>query len=290
MNVLKSIDKYYEMTQVRLKPNTVSIHSYIVTALKTALNDLSINDFKQIDYNTGFAIISSLKSFGYERACFINRVLMYLKKVMRSNDIGSSFYRFENLKKDTVPFQRFYSIELKKIMHYIMSLDNSKNSCVYRALILLLLDSGVRISEALNIKISNIDFDSNPMRIFLQKTKTGKNRYAPFSNFSKDFIYDLAQNKDNNGFLFWNYIRKRQLSKQDVKLFYRRMGKKLDIENIHSHRFRKTFASKIVENGMPIEMLQQLFGHSRISTTMIYVQYLESKALDSYNKFNEWKY
>jgi integrase len=158
-------------------------------------------------------------------------------------------------------------------------------------LVYLLLDSGLRINELLNIKITNIDFNdtfTTPSNIYIEDTKTGKPRYAPFSKFSSDDLKELIALDPNREYLFYNFLKKRRLTKDDVKLFYRRLSKKTGIDHIHSHRFRKTFASLLAENGMPVDIIQKLIGHSRITTTMIYIQYDQKYALSQYNQYNSW--
>jgi len=288
MNPTKAINDYYEMTMSYNKKSTNFIHFYTVRSLIDCMNYLDITNLKKIDFETGYKIVRYFKENTGKNNDTINRALMYLKRVIRHNDIANPFLRFKNLPLDTQSFKRIYHEDLKTIVQYVQTMNLSKNSIIYRAMIFLLLDSGMRISELINIKINNIDFSSTPYKILLENTKNGKQRYAPFSDFSKPYILELAQLEPNRSYLFWNLLKDRQLNKNDVRQFYRRLSESLHIDRIHSHRFRKTFASLLIENGMPIEQLQNLFGHSRISTTMIYVQYKETKALTTYSAYNNW--
>ena len=151
---------------------------------------------------------------------------------------------------------------------------------------MLLLDSGLRVSEALNVKISDIDFKNKVIRVLSSKTR--KQRYAPFSNFSNSFINELIAIDLKRDYLFYNFIKNRNINKNDIKLFYRRLKNKLGLERIHTHRFRKTFASLLIENGLNIDDLQRIFDHSRIETTIKYVQHNEKRALSEYRKYNNW--
>src|SRR5690606_11196244 len=112
----------------------------------------------------------------------------------------------------------------------------------------------------------NIDFVNQS--IYLEETKTKKVRYAPFSDFSANNLKEIIALKPQREYLFYNILKDRPLNKNDVKLFYRRLKKALHIDRIHTHRFRKTFGSMLVENGLPIEHLQSIYQHSRITTTM----------------------
>ncbi|MBU1093579.1 MAG: tyrosine-type recombinase/integrase [Firmicutes bacterium] len=290
MTIEKLLDSYFEMNMTMVKKSTKEIHTYYLRSLKACFKELNITNPKKIDHDTGYRIVSYFKENTEKNNDTINRSIRYLKNALKHYDLNSSIHKFRLLSKDTNSFTRFYNDELDMIVQYLHSMDSSPNSITYKTVIFLLLDSGMRISELLNVRIRNIDFASAPYKIFLESTKTGKVRYAPFSDFSKPYIEELISLLPNRTMLFWNFMRNRPMIKNDMRQFYKRLETKLGIERIHSHRFRKTFASLLVENGMPIETLQSLFGHSRVSTTMIYVQYKENKALDSYNDFNKWNY
>lgn len=283
------LNNYLDMTMTIYKKSTIQVHQYTVNSLLKCFKALHIKELNQINNDTGFKIVKYLKENTIKNNASINRDLAYLKKVMHYYEINSTFYKFKNLKSEVKPFKRFYHDDLQTIIRYVQLMNSSDNSLTYKTMIYLLLDSGIRISELINIQIKNVDFTSTPYQILLENTKTGKIRYAPFSDFSKTYIKQLI-NKDpiQRKYLFYNFIKDRPLIKNDVKLFYKRLSRQTGIDNIHSHRFRKTFASLLIENGMPIDQLQNLFGHSRISTTMIYVQFKESKALTSYNDYNKW--
>src|SRR5690606_22934091 len=101
-------------------------------------------------------------------------------------------------KNQVKPYKRFYQEDLHTIIRTVTLLNYSQNSIVYKALVFLLLDSGMRITELLNVKIKNIDFSSQPYKILLENTKTGKIRYAPFSDFSRDYLIELKNTQPIN--------------------------------------------------------------------------------------------
>lgn len=291
MNSIKAVNDYFDKTMIRNKPRTNDFNQRIVYVLHDAFYQLNIDQLESITYETGYSIVKYLMQNRKFCNTSINRILRYLKRVINHYDITSTFKRFENLPPSYKTFRRFTHDELKDIITYMKELNNSINSKVYKALVFLLLDSGLRINELLNVKIDNIDFNeslASPMNIYIEDTKTGKPRYAPFSKFSLDEIKDLIALDPDREYLFYNFLKNRRLNKEDVKLFYRRLSRKTGIKNIHSHRFRKTFASLLAENGMPVDVIQKLIGHSRITTTMIYIQYDQKYALSKYNLFNNW--
>jgi integrase len=288
MNSEYAINQYYDITMAYNKTTTNQINRYYSDSLIACLKSLNLDDLTQINYESGYKIIKYLKTNTNKNNDTINRILRLLKRVFLYHEISSPFLKFKLLSLNTNSFKRLYHDDLKLIIDYVKLMNFSKNSIVYRTMIYLLLDSGIRITELINVKISNIDFSSQPYRILIENTKTGKQRYAPFSEFSLSSIKELISIDPNRKYLFMNLLKDRQLNKNDIKLFYKRLSEKLGIEKIHSHRFRKTFASLLVENGMSIDILQKLIGHSRITTTMLYVQYKETRALKEYITYNNW--
>lgn len=132
-----------------------------------------------------------------------------------------------------------------------------------------LYSSGMRVSELCSLDKSDMNFDSretiivgkgNKERIiyFDAKTKIHLNRY-------------LNMRTDNNPALF--VTRKyphNRLEKNGVELIIRNLGTKANVEDCHPHRFRRTFATNLLDKGVPIEQVQVLLGHSKIDTTLLY--------------------
>lgn len=287
MKILKTLQEYLDLTTSTLKRSTVEMHQRFIDTLGKCFNDLSIKSLKKINFKTGYEIVGWLKDNTRNKHNSINKILGYLKRVMKHYQVESNFYAFKNLPKDTIPFERFYHEELEIIISYVLQMNHTRNSLVYRTLVLLLLDSGMRVSEALNVKISDIDLYGQT--ILVTKSKTSKVRYAPFSDFSSNCIKELIERDPSREILFYNFLKQRPITRHDVKLFYRWLSQKTGIEKIHSHRFRKTFGSILAEKGMPIHYIQALYDHSRLDTTMIYVNYKDTQAIASYREFgNKW--
>lgn len=287
MRIEKELMDYHRITSARNKVSTNEIDLIHIRNMIKCFHIHGIKSLSKVKYNTGYLIIEYLKNNTRNHNNSINKHLRLLKAAMRNYKIFTDFHDFKPLSKDTKPFMRLFHEDLKLVFDYLKNMNYTKNSKVYRTMIFLLLDSGMRIGELLAVKISNIDFEAK--RIYLETTKTGKTRYAPFSDFSYEYVKDLVDADSNRIFLFWNFLKDRQLSYHyDVKNFYKRLKSWLSMNRIHSHRFRKTFASLLSENGMPLDELQKLLDHSKITTTIIYVQHHHNRALNSYNNYNKW--
>ena len=88
--------------------------------------------------------------------------------------------------------------------------------------------------------------------------------------------------------LFWNIIADRPMIRDDARNFFKRLSRRIGIEGIHAHRFRKTFATKLRENGARLEAIQYLLGHSKLATTMIYIDTDLDTTLMEYKKHCDW--
>lgn len=70
-----------------------------------------------------------------------------------------------------------------------------------------------------------------------------------------------------------------------VEIRLRQLGKKLNVERIHPHKFRRTMATRAIDKGMPIEQVQRILGHSQIDTTMQYAMVNQSNVKNSHRKY-----
>lgn len=286
MDAKEKLHEYLDLTKDTMKPNTWDTHRRFTRHILNGLRLFNVTKLEDIDANVGYMLVGYYKNYTTNSNNSINKNLRYLKAVLRHYEIATSFQKFGMLKSDTKPFKKFTHEELKTIINYVRDMELSKNSQVYRTYVMLALDSGMRKSELLNVKNKNIDFKKK--QIYLEVTKNGEHRFAPFSSFSEEEIKKLMEKRTHRKYLFFNKMRNRQLTKNDIKLFYRRMRKATDINSIHTHRFRKTFASTLAENGMPIQYIQKLLDHDDIATTMLYIDYDDLKPLEEYKQYNNW--
>lgn len=286
MNVNKGLLEYLELTKSNYRPSTLESHKRFTKQLIDCFETLKIKRFKQIKLQTGYMIVDYLKKNTMNKNNSINKIINYLKRVMKHYNVYTTFMKFKPLPKDTQPFQRFYHDDLELIIQYMNQADTSKNSIMYKCYVFLALDSGMRKSELLSVKIKDIDFHKS--LIYLDTTKTGKTRYAPFSDFSRQKIIDLININPGREYLMINILKNRRTSNNDIKLFYRYLKRRLGIERIHTHRFRKTFASLLADNGMPPQYIQVLLDHEDIQTTMKYIQYEKMTPYNKYHIFNDW--
>ena len=152
---------------------------------------------------------------------------------------------------------------------------NQSNGHRNRAIIETLYGSGLRVSELVDLTISNIFFKENIIRV---NGKGGKQRLVPLGSYSKKFIQiytnEIRQLKKikpkDKDILFLNR-NGRKISRAMIFTIVRNAANKVGIKKkISPHTFRHSFASHLLENGADLRSIQILLGHESITTTEIY--------------------
>jgi integrase len=141
-------------------------------------------------------------------------------------------------------------------------------SIYIRAVILLYLYTGVRKSELLRAKWSDVDFDSD--ELYLPETKSGKPKTAQLSNAAISVLKKLPQIK-NNPYIFPS-PRKPNSHYVNIDKAWRRVRKKADIEDVTIHDLRRTLGSLMVQEGATLQVVGDVLHHESIKTTLIYAR------------------
>lgn len=166
-----------------------------------------------------------------------------------------------------------------------VEIDSLKAACKNdreRALIELLLSSGIRVSELSGLKLSDIDFDS--MTVHVKKGKGNKSRITYINEIARKYLANYIEKNNISDILFLNQ-RGTQLQPDGIRYILKQIAIRANVENVHPHRFRRTFATNLANRGMSIQDIQQLLGHANISTTMGYVCTADERVKASYKQY-----
>jgi hypothetical protein len=150
------------------------------------------------------------------------------------------------------------------------------SSVKHKLLILLMLDAGLRVSEACSLSLNNFDFKKKILKVrSLKRRETCKKLYRkiPLSARLYAVIADyLYNNKDltNEDFLFPSSSNESHLSRDAANKYLSRLNKRLNIKNLHPHALRHTFATNHISQGTQLENIKEMLGHERYDTTLIY--------------------
>lgn len=187
------------------------------------------------------------------------------------------------------------TLSVDEINALILAIDLSKPEGERnRAILETLYGCGLRVSELLNLKLSDLYFDED----FIKVTGKGnKQRFVPISDVNKKYIniyqYEVRVHlpimKEHQDFLFLNR-RGKQLTRAMVFTITKRLAEKIGLKkNISPHTFRHSFATHLLENGADLRAIQQMLGHESITTTEVYMHVNRSHLAKVLNQYHPRK-
>lgn len=152
------------------------------------------------------------------------------------------------------------------------------------AIVELLMSTGMRVGELVNLNISDMNFED---RSCIVLGKGNKQREVYFDAKTKLHLKQyLASRNDDNEALFVSNIQPHQrLTISTIEYLMRSLGKSANIKKVHPHRFRRSCATMAIDKGMPIEQVKQLLGHTKIDTTMHYALVNQANVKFSHRKY-----
>jgi len=182
-------------------------------------------------------------------------------------------------------------LTLDEVNKIFESVDLSvKSGLRDRAIMETMYASGLRVSELINLEISNIFFEDGFLRIF---GKGSKERIVPIGQTALKFIEkycneerNLLKNKDSHNFVFLNF-RGKKMTRMAVWNIVKKYSSLAGIKKeIHPHTLRHTFATHLLEGGADIRIIQEMLGHSDISTTQIYTHIDKEYLIEIHKSFH----
>lgn len=152
------------------------------------------------------------------------------------------------------------------------------------AIIDMLASTGMRVGEMVLLNRNDIDFNERECIVF---GKGSKERVVYFDARTKIHLQNYLDSRtDNNPALFVSLKSPhKRLKIGGIEVRLREYGKKLGLQKVHPHKFRRTLATIAIDKGMPIEQLQQLLGHRKIDTTLQYAMVKQSNVKIAHRKY-----
>lgn len=188
------------------------------------------------------------------------------------------------------PIRRIHKIRTKKPVKEVISDENMellRDNCKEirdLAMIDLLYSTGMRVGELVRLNIDDLNLEERECIVY---GKGDKERKVYFDARTKLHLQDyIASRKDSNPALFVSLdapYDRLQISGVEIRL--RTLGRRLHLNKIHPHKFRRTMATRAIDKGMPIEQVQKLLGHQQIDTTMQYAMVNQSNVKASHRKY-----
>ena len=152
------------------------------------------------------------------------------------------------------------------------------------AMIDMLASTGMRVGEMVLLNRNDIDFNERECVVF---GKGDKERIVYFDARTKIHLQNYLDSRtDDNPALFVSLQSPHnRMNIGGIEVRLRQLGKRLGLNKVHPHKFRRTLATMAIDKGRPIEQLQQLLGHRRIDTTLQYAMVKQSNVKIAHRKY-----
>lgn len=264
LSIKEAAQIFFNKLKLHNRPGTINYYAAALKPVLKKLQLLRIENTNQINNNFIDKYVNA--RINTVKNTTINKEIKALKTMMsyllEQELISSINFNYKPLPQEQVHIKDIDKNDIIKILNYF---NNSKVSDVYKLAFMLILTTGIRTSELLNIKNSNIDLINN--KIYLDFTKSHRPRYIYIVENVKEL---LKKQMTSDIYLF-------SISVNALRLFFKKIKKRLNINVLSPHKLRHYYATTIYNKSLDIYMVSKLLGHQEIKTTQIYLS-INSKA------------
>lgn len=281
LNYISNIKKYSNNTIINYELDIELFEKYLY------IKKLNIT---KVEYKDILDFINYLKD--NHKSSSINRVLSslrsYYKYLIRNNYVKSNpFNLVSGMKKEKKLPEYFKYNEYINILNSIDINSNLgiRNRCIFE----VLLCTGCRVNELVNIKLKDIDLYLQEIKVL---GKGNKERIVYLGSYAIDSIKsyldirnDILKNK-NNDYLFLNHLGNKLTTRGISNIIDNILKKTCNNMKITPHTFRHSFATMMLNEGCDLKSVQELLGHVSLSTTSIYTHISNEELKRVYLKTN----
>lgn len=272
---MKDLEKYLDYLKYNKNYSDKTILNYELD-LKDYFNFLKVEclDYKDVTYNDLMPLFKHFETNKLTNKSIrrhISSIKGFYKYLVNNEIVNSNPFIYVNLPKKEQKLPRY--LTLSEMLSIFDKMEIKTNYDLRDRLILeLMYATGVRVSEVINIKVYDIDFYNNSIKVL---GKGSKERIVYYNEVVGDLlskymsIYD-SLNKKNLEYLFLNQ-KGDKLTTKGISYIINQVIKKISFnKHITPHMLRHTFATHLLNNGCSVTTVQELLGHSSIGTTGIY--------------------
>ena len=273
--ILNDINEYLVfVSQVKnLSENTTKSYERDLKKLYLFLEKLNVTNYSDIKEEICSAWIGDLSSQNNKP-----------KSIQRHLSSAKGFFRF--LKKNnlisTSPFELVNAPKSSNTLPDVLSPEDVEQLLNFKpsntieirdmAIVELMYSSGLRVSETVNINISDFEENMSFLRVIGKGSKT---RLVPMGRYAinaiNNWLNERVKISNNTDALFLNSKGSR-LSVRSIQLRLKKMAIKQGLPPVHPHMLRHSFATHMLESSGDLRTIQELLGHSSLSTTQIYTK------------------
>lgn len=267
----------YLHLEKNLAENSVVSYKNDLEKFINFLSDYNYKDFNEVDSNI-------LKKY----LIFLGKNNLSSTTVSRNLSALKGFFKYMLLSQyiESNPLESFTSVKTKRKLPQVLSVEevdkilsapdvSTITGLRDKLLLEICYSSGLRVSEVINLKINDIYLKEEVLRIL---GKGNKIRLVPIGSVAQTWLKEyltksrpFLEKKMKSGNILLLNIRGTKLSRMGVWKIFKRYANQSGItKEIHPHTFRHSFATHLIEGGADLRAVQEMLGHSDISTTQIY--------------------
>jgi integrase/recombinase XerC len=256
-----------------LSKNTTSSYKRDLQKLSIFLDSISIKNYDEIDDSVCTSWLGNLYSLENTP-----------KTIQRHLSSAKGFFKF--LKKNSIinssPFELVKAPKSPSYLPEVLSPEDVSQLLNFKpsdaleirdlAIVELMYSSGLRVSETANINLDDFEEEMSFLRVLGKGAKT---RLVPIGRYAKNaidnWIYERIKYSRDSNALFIN-LKGSRLSVRSIQLRLKRLAVKQGLPPIHPHMLRHSFATHMLESSGDLRTIQELLGHSSLSSTQIYTK------------------
>ena len=273
--ITKDINQYIEyIFQVKnLSSNTANSYKRDLLKLSSYMESLGIVSYSKITDDIGTGWIGSLFSSNNNP-----------RSIQRHLSSAKGFFKF--LKKNSIiessPFELVNAPKTPQYLPDVLSPEDVEQLLSLKpvdvleirdlAIVELMYSSGLRVSETANIDLNDFEEEMSFLRVLGKGSKT---RIVPLGRYAinaiQNWINEREKYSEKSKALFIN-LKGSRLSVRSIQLRLKRLALKQGLPPVHPHMLRHSFATHMLESSGDLRTIQELLGHSSLSTTQIYTK------------------
>lgn len=290
MDDVQYVSEYLDYLEIEkgLSVNTTDAYRRDLLSFVNFCIDRGVSQIKDIQRSDLNAFILKLREANYSPTSVTRKIasLRGFFKWFCANEYGTS-NPAQTLELPKLP-KRLPKVMTVEELNTILNSDlNTEESLIVE----LLYGCGLRVSELVNLKLNNIDISSKYIQCFGKGSKErivpfGEKAKAALNKFLKTRDMILLKNKIENSKVLFLKPDGKQITRQDVYNFIRKQGEKIH-KHISPHTLRHSFATHLLENGADLRVVQELLGHSDVSTTQLYTHITKKRLKEVYFAINK---
>jgi len=260
-----------------LSENTIASYRNDLTSFLHFLEEKNIDDLSEVSFSHLTDFFKALAGYGLSStstARYFSSIKNFFIYLLTNNYINEN------------PIERLSPPKLSKSLPIVLTVEEidsilskpsveNKLGLRDKAMLELLYACGTRVTELINLRVSDLFFNDEVIRVF---GKGSKERVVPVGSSAIHWVNEyllksrpFLEKKSKSGNVLFLNNRSTKLSRMGVWKIIDKYTKEAGIEKkVHPHTFRHSFATHLLEGGADLRAVQEMLGHADISTTQIY--------------------